>query len=654
MQKVSAQCEELVWADEFNYNGLPDSNKWSYEVGGSGWGNNELQYYTNKQLKNASVADGKLTIAALFESFGGKLYTSARLVSKLKGDWLYGRIEVSAKLPSGRGTWPAIWMMPTDNEYGTWPNSGEIDIMEHVGYDPHVVHCNTHTNLYNGANGKGSSMQVPDAFDAFHVYAVDWTPEKMDFYVDNTRYFTLNVTSDYKSWPFDKRFFLIMNIAVGGNWGGAQGVDNTVFPAKMMIDFVRVYKSSDFLQISGAGQVFSQEKGTLYSVVKEEGRTYEWTVPDGATITSGQGTNEIQVDWGCTGGKVQCHLGTSCSAYDLEMDVTIRAYSITGPYFVTDGQEGIILSTEGTAGSAVNWTIPEDATLVSGQGTDSLILNWGSGQDMVKMHIENSCGAWDLSHTLRHYGQYAYPNPDSPHLIPCTISPETYDYGGEGIAYHDATTGNAGTGPRSNESVDTEVTGYGVDVGWIDAGEWLEYSIKVPVAGTYYFSMLTASANETSRGPAKILVNKVSKINAIYPSLSGSWSVFSPTLFQPITLAATDTLLRIEMGYGGFNIGNIKILDHIPTSVPDRPADNLDAYPVPVRDVLHINCPEGASLVTISDLSGRLLYSSQPMSFTGDVLSVNFDGFPAGMYVVTLTDRKNHTAISKVVKTGIL
>ena len=205
------------------------------------------------------------------------------------------------------------------------------------------------------------------------------------------------------------------------------------------------------------------------------------------------------------------------------------------------------------------------------------------------------------------------------------------------------------TGPRANESVDTEFSGTGANVGWIDAGEWLEYTIKVSVAGTYYFSMLTSSANENSRGPAKIIVNNAAKIVALYPSMTGSWSVFYPIPFKPITLATTDTLLRIEMGSGGFNMGNISILDHIPTAVTDRPADNLLVYPVPVNDVLHINCPDGANMITVSDISGRVLYSSQPNSFSGNKLDVNFESFPAGMYVVSLTDRNNHD-MSKVMK----
>ena len=144
-----AQEYELVWSDEFDYTGLPNSEKWSYDVGGSGWGNNELQYYTENRTENARVENGNLIIEARKESYGGNNYTSARLITKSQGDWLYGKIEVRAKLPGGRGAWPAIWMLPTDWAYGGWPSSGEIDIMEYVGYDPGVVHGTVHTESYN-------------------------------------------------------------------------------------------------------------------------------------------------------------------------------------------------------------------------------------------------------------------------------------------------------------------------------------------------------------------------------------------------------------------------------------------------------------------------------------------------------------------------
>lgn len=233
-----------VWADEFDVAGLPNTAKWGYDIGGSGWGNNELQYYTDA-LNNAKVQNGKLVITAIKESFQGKNYTSARLISKNKGDFLYGRIEARAKLPSGRGTWPAIWMLPTDWAYGGWPKSGEIDIMEHVGYDPNNVVMSVHTDAYNHGIGtqKSATKNIPTAMSEFHNYRVDWTPYAVRGYIDDQLVFTfINEGKGYSTWPFDKRFHLLLNLAVGGNWGGAQGVDDTIFPAVFEIDYVRVYK----------------------------------------------------------------------------------------------------------------------------------------------------------------------------------------------------------------------------------------------------------------------------------------------------------------------------------------------------------------------------------------------------------------------------
>lgn len=238
-----------IWADEFNYEGLPDTEKWSYDLGDGcpkicGWGNNELQSYTDA-IKNARVENGNLIIEAHREDMDSRKYSSARLVSRGKGDWKYGRIEVRAKLPSGLGTWPAIWMLSTDWEYGGWPESGEIDIMEHVGYSPDTIFGTVHTKAYHHSIGthKTGDIYMPDAESNFHVYAVNWTEEKIDFFVDDNKYFTfLNEHKTFKEFPFDKKFHLIMNIAVGGNWGGKHGVDESIWPRRMEVDYVRVYK----------------------------------------------------------------------------------------------------------------------------------------------------------------------------------------------------------------------------------------------------------------------------------------------------------------------------------------------------------------------------------------------------------------------------
>jgi beta-glucanase (GH16 family) len=237
---------KLIWRDEFNYNGLPNSDKWSYDVGAGKWGNNELQYYTEKRPENARVENGKLIIEARRDYYGGRDYSSARLVTKNKGDWKYGRIEVRAKLPSGRGTWPAIWMLPTDWVYGGWPDSGEIDIMEHVGYDPSKIHGTVHTEAYNHMKGtqKGSSVNGETWESSFHTYAIEWYQDRIDFFIDGNRYYSFSNQGGSAKWPFDQRFHLILNIAVGGDWGGADGVAPNIWPQKMEVDYVRVYKQN--------------------------------------------------------------------------------------------------------------------------------------------------------------------------------------------------------------------------------------------------------------------------------------------------------------------------------------------------------------------------------------------------------------------------
>lgn len=236
-----------VWADEFSGEAV-DETKWTFEVNGDGGGNNELQYYIRN---NATVADGLLSITARQEAYGGKLYTSSRLNTKYKASFQYVKIRFRAQMPAGRGTWPAIWMMPLLNAYGGWPNSGEIDMLEYVGYDPDTVYTTLHTKIYNGMLGNmiGYSKTVAELEETFHEFEFTWTPGHMDMQVDGVTYAQFNYvpafSRDYKYnevWPFDTPFFLIVNLAVGGNWGGAQGVDVSAFPTTLRVDYLRVYK----------------------------------------------------------------------------------------------------------------------------------------------------------------------------------------------------------------------------------------------------------------------------------------------------------------------------------------------------------------------------------------------------------------------------
>jgi len=233
----------MVWNDEFNTPGLPDSTKWGYEVGKVR--NNELQYYTHKRSENARIEDTTLVIEARKEAFKGADYTAASLISKMKGDWQYGKFEISAKVPGGLGTWPAIWMLPTDEEYGGWPKSGEIDIMEYVGMDPDNLYYTIH---YQGMNNKGHEgfgvkTNYAKPYDNFIKFTLVWTPYKMEWFENDKSVHTyLKKLDDPKQWPVNKRFYMILNLAYGGEWGAQKGVDDTKLPYKFYIDYVRVYQ----------------------------------------------------------------------------------------------------------------------------------------------------------------------------------------------------------------------------------------------------------------------------------------------------------------------------------------------------------------------------------------------------------------------------
>ncbi|MBN2011871.1 glycoside hydrolase family 16 protein [candidate division KSB1 bacterium] len=240
---------EAVWNDEFDGDQL-DLTKWEYEVNADGGGNNELQYYTDRS-QNSWVKDGVLVIQALKENYTGtggqRDYTSARIRTRNKGDWNYGRFEIRAKLPYGKGLWPAIWMLPTDWIYGGWAASGEIDIMELIGHQPNKVYGTLHyggTSPNNVHTGDSYTLTSGNFASEFHVFRLDWEPDQFRWYVDDVLYETQTEWYCDKSAfpaPFNQRFHMLLNVAVGGNWPGSPDT-STLFPQKMQIDYVRVYR----------------------------------------------------------------------------------------------------------------------------------------------------------------------------------------------------------------------------------------------------------------------------------------------------------------------------------------------------------------------------------------------------------------------------
>lgn len=233
---------ELSWSEEFNVSGSPAVDKWDYEIGHIR--NRELQYYTSAR-ENVWVEEGVCTITARVEAADS--ITSASINTRGKQEFLYGRMEVRAQIPSALGTWPAIWMLGTNMGEVGWPACGEIDIMEHVGYDPSVIHANIHTDDYNHTigTGKGNHIEMADPWSDFHVYAVEWFENRLDFFMDDSLYFSFenDMTGNNATWPFDKPHYLLINLAYGGGWGGRQGVDPSQLPVDYKIDYVRYYQS---------------------------------------------------------------------------------------------------------------------------------------------------------------------------------------------------------------------------------------------------------------------------------------------------------------------------------------------------------------------------------------------------------------------------
>ena len=579
----TAQPWELVWQDEFDYVGLPDASKWGYDVGGHGWGNGELQYYTENRSQNARVDGDHLIIETHKETssaFGDRSYTSARLVSRGKGDWTYGRVEVRANLPKGRGTWPAIWMLPSERNYGNggWPDNGEIDIVEHVGHQPNVVHSTVHNRRYNHLSGSslGNSRFVADATDAFHIYSVEWTPRRLDFFVDDIKIFTYyNDTHGWSTWPYDKPFHLIMNIAIGGSWGGQQGVDDSIFPQQMLIDYVRVY------EYAGLPEVSFQAPSAL-----EPGADLQVTAvasdPDGSIY------------------RVQF----------LQDDGVIESVN-SEPYEIT------ISNAQAGCYSLYTRVVDSDG--------------WSVTEGPQHVQVGDTCG------------QQA-PYLIAPHAIPGYIENEHYDLGGAGVGYLDLTSQNTGGGFRDDEGVDVEYSTDrdGFDIAGITRREWLEYTVDVEQGGEYalearvYVSGSPASFRLEFDG-----VDQTGRVT--YSNPSALWVSVRRT---GIYLNEGVQRMRMVMESTNFRINWLRftLLSGTSSDPPDtiQPTGLQVGYPNPFSHTTQLTysiASAGHATLTVMDLLGRTVTTLASHHHEPGQYTVPFDatGLAPGVYWTQLT-----------------
>jgi beta-glucanase (GH16 family) len=651
-----SQFDMLVWSDEFDYNGLPDSTKWSYDVGGHGWGNEELQYYTDKRLENARVENGKLIIEARKENYEGNDYTSARLVTRNNGDWTYGRIEIRARLPQGKGTWPALWMLPTKWIYGSgdWPDVGEIDIMEHVGHKEGEIHGTIHTHDFNHMDGTQKSGQtfVGDAVSAFHVYAIEWTKEEIRWYVDGSKFFTYENNGDgWSAWPFDHPFHLIMNIAVGGTWGGAEGVDDTIFPQKLEVDYVRVYQTKNQLgnSINGAKELVPNAAGVKYSSKILNGSDYKWTVPDNAELLTQDTIKDILLNWGCDTGKIVLSTTLDNNTYTDTLPVKEKDVSIRGDLFWKSNDDPLLFFLDSMHSTSFQWTLPAEASIISGQGTDSVFVDWGESTGKVKVLVENNCLNKEYEKTiLNPEKQYPYPDPFSSHNIPGEIEAVNYDYGGEGIAYHDNESDNQGSGPRQDDGVDTEYAEPGGNIGWFEQDEWLEYSIQIE--DTLWIQAEFRVASDGGGGPLRITMNGEEKIsNHLIPDTDG-WGNFITHDVGFFRVTPEDTVMRVEANGGGFNLGKMTFTEGASTNLQGLVSDiDVQIYPNPVSSKLTIQSNKNIQEIEVFNVHGVKINQIN-LSPNSNSSIINTSDFPVGIYIIKIRILDNHIINKQIIK----
>lgn len=546
----------LVWSDEFEGTSLNAAN-WTIDVGNGcpslcGWGNNELEWY---RPENVTVTGGDLVLTAREEYYGGSSYTSGKVLTRDKQDFLYGRVEMRAKLPYGGGLWPAFWMMPQDNYYGGWALSGEIDIMESSNTMTSVGGALHYGGQWpdNTSTSSSTSLGGTSFADAYHVYAVEWEPTVMRWYVDGALFMTRVNTQWYSEAapgnplaPFDQPFYIILNLAVGGWYTGCTepACVTAAFPQEYRIDYVRVYEDIDNFP-----------------------PTVAITAPvDGATLPAGDLT--ITADAADSDGTV-----TTVEFYD---GATLLGEDATTPY-------------------AYTWTgVVDGCYQVTARAIDDL---GGVTTDTVDITVGAGCG------------QAAYLG--SPYALPARIQAEDFDTGGAEVAYHDATAGNTGGAYRTDEDVDIEScsdAGGGYNVGWIDAGEWLEFQVDVPVTGGYSIDVRYSSLS--AGGTVHVEFGGVDATGSVTLPATTGWQTWA-TVSTPLTLTQGPQTMRLVAETSGFNLNYIEIQGG-PTAVGDElPAGRAVLHPCSPnpfnpQTTIRYSLPESGRIdLAVYDLSGK-------------------------------------------------
>nr|WP_321453868.1 family 16 glycosylhydrolase [uncultured Carboxylicivirga sp.] len=415
-QKIKAQeCQTLVWSDEFETPNL-NVNNWTYETGNGqdGWGTGQLDYATNR-AENVRVENGKLLLELREENYAGYQYTSGRLVSYQKQSFQYGRIEARIKGVDTQGLGFAFWMLGDDYETVWWPKCGEIDIMENTGSDLSFNIGTAHFQESWGHHYNQGSYALPSGkfADDFHTFALEWTPQHLKWFIDDVNYHTFDISEPINGYrPFDRPFFIILSVGVGGSYSWNPDA-STQLPMSAEIDYVRVYKGAFSASIQGENSVMEGDKSTTYSIDTPGAINYNWTVPEGASITSGQGSNEIMVDWGSKSGDITVETTGTCgnNTYTLPVEVqsqhTSNNIALNKPAFASSQENASYAAAYCVDGNestrwASNWNQPEwlYVDLENTYNINQVILKWQYAHaSAYEIQISDNAQDWNTIYT---------------------------------------------------------------------------------------------------------------------------------------------------------------------------------------------------------------------------------------------------------------
>ncbi len=647
--QCSAQCWNLVWADEFNGSNL-DATKWTPQTGGGGWGNNELQYYTARP-ENIEVSNGSLKIIARSETYSGSNYTSARLRSINKGDWTYGKFEARIKMPAAQGLWPAFWMMPTENYYGTHPRSGELDIMELFGLYPSRVYGTIHT-INTATNGVFSSsaqynMSVGNFGTDFHIFSVEWKPDTIRWYVDNILFSTkTSANFNGNPWRFDRDFHILLNLAVGGDSNGAPNA-STLFPATMEVDYVRAYQRNEDIKILGSALIEPNTEGSVYSLPQMSGVTYNWSVPTDATIISGQNTAQISVSWGNTSGNVACEINTACGITLLEKAVEVSGNIIKNPSFEDDYFRW---GKTAQNGAAANFNIINSPTAPDGskyaciQTTALGIYDW---------HVQITQQNMNISGNVLYTARFKAKADAAGKVIRCAVIHATnftsyanqlFTLGTDWQEYTINFTPSANAPISFNFDCGFNVGEFCFDNAILSKTSNMSYILPVELIDFQAFKLKNTVklkwqiSNE--QGVVKYEIEHSSdginfeKIGDLKPNNSIEYAFETPLLPSIKTMYFRLKIIDSDRMVSFSKIQSIEN-EEIPIKI----------YPNPAKETLNIDTPKPMRRVWLTDLVGRIFY---PVLSPKNELILR--GLPIGIYQLHILDSNNQMTVLRFVK----